>query len=85
MYQTFIRPILEYGSVIWDNCNNQQSDEREKIQKRAVRIVSGDIIRCSTLNLYKELGWETLEKRRQNARLNLYKELGWETLGNPYS
>jgi hypothetical protein len=25
IYFGFIRPILEYGSVVWDNCTREQS------------------------------------------------------------
>ena len=26
LYFGFIRPILEYGSVVWNNCTREQSD-----------------------------------------------------------
>ena len=31
IYFTFIRPILEYADVVWDNCTQQQQNELEKI------------------------------------------------------
>ena len=40
-YFTFIRPILEYADIVWDNCTQQQSYLLEKIQLEAGRIVSG--------------------------------------------
>ena len=30
LYFGFIRPILKYGSVVWDNCTREQSDLRER-------------------------------------------------------
>lgn len=27
MYISFIRPILEYGDVVWDNCTQEQTDQ----------------------------------------------------------
>ena len=30
IYTTFIRPILEYGNTVWDNCANYEKEELEK-------------------------------------------------------
>ena len=35
---TFIRPILEYGDVVWNNCSQHEKDELKKIQIQAARI-----------------------------------------------
>ena len=35
IYKAFIRPSLEYGDVIWDNCV-----QYEKIQQEAARIAT---------------------------------------------
>ena len=31
---TFIRPILEYADVVWDNCTKQQQNELEQFNLR---------------------------------------------------
>ncbi|MEW8545281.1 MAG: hypothetical protein AB2693_17295, partial [Candidatus Thiodiazotropha sp.] len=41
IYFTFIRPILGYANVVWNNCTQYEIDELEKIQNEAVRIVTG--------------------------------------------
>ena len=41
LYFTFIRPILEYASEVWDNCVKINSNRLEKIQIEAARIVTG--------------------------------------------
>ena len=41
IYLTFIRPILEYADVVWDNCTNYEKQEFNKIQTEAARIVTG--------------------------------------------
>jgi hypothetical protein len=41
MYLTFIRPVLEYASEVWDNCGQTNSDRLEKVQLEAARIVTG--------------------------------------------
>ena len=38
---TFIRPILEYADVVWDNCTNYEKQELGEIQTEAARIVTG--------------------------------------------
>jgi hypothetical protein len=40
-YLTFIRPVLEYASEVWDNCGQINSDRLEKVQLEAARIVTG--------------------------------------------
>ena len=41
IYISFIRPILEYGNEIWDNCQQYEKDDLEKILKEAARIATG--------------------------------------------
>ena len=43
IYTAFIRPILEYGDVIWDNCAQYEKNEIEKIQLEAARIATGTL------------------------------------------
>ena len=69
MYFSFIRPILEYSDIIWDNCPLYMKQSLEKINIEAARIVSGATKLVSLENLYKEVGWETLEKRRDKHKL----------------
>ena len=39
LYKTIIRPILEYGNVIWHPMFKRQSIALEKVQRRATRLV----------------------------------------------
>ena len=41
IYFSFIRPLLEYVDVVWNNCAQYESNELEKIQNEAARIVTG--------------------------------------------
>ena len=41
IYFTFIRPLLEYANVVWDNCIQYEKLELDKIQNEAARIVTG--------------------------------------------
>ena len=69
MYFSFVRPILEYADVIWDNCFDYEKAALEKIQIEAGRIVSGATKSCSKAKILFELGWDTLEQRRYKHRM----------------
>ena len=69
MYFTFIRPILEYADVVWDNCTQQQMNDLEKIQIEAGRIVSGATKLVALDRHYQELGWLKLSERRKLHKL----------------
>ena len=64
IYISFIRPLLEYGDTIWDNCTQYEKYELDKIQNEAARIATGATKLVSLTNLYNEIGWESLSKRR---------------------
>ena len=70
-----MRPILEYGSLIWDNIDNIDILGIENVQLAAGRIVSGAIRGTSHEAIYNELGWETLAKRRERQQLLLFHRM----------
>jgi hypothetical protein len=74
IYLTYIRPKLEYASIVWDNIPIYFEDLLENVQIRAAKIISGATSRTSHALIYKEIGWETLKERRKQQRLiTLYK------------
>ena len=75
IYIAFIRPILEYADVIWDNCADYEKEQLEKIQNEAARIATGTTTKkklVSIENLYKEICWDKLQKRRNDHKLSLF-------------
>ena len=72
IYTAFIRPILEYGDVVWDNCAQYEKDELEKIQHETARIATGTTRLISINSLYNEIKWDSLQKRRNDHRLTLF-------------
>ena len=72
LYFSYIRPILEYGDIIWDNCFEYEKEKVEKIQIEAGRIVTGATKSCSVSKIYEETQWDTLDKRRYNHRMITY-------------
>jgi hypothetical protein len=69
LYITFVRPILEYGGVIWNNCQEGESYQLEMVQLSAGRAVCGAKRGTSHQELYRELGWEKLKERRDRQCL----------------
>ena len=69
IYLSYVRPILEYSSIVCDGCSVMCSESLEKLQNEAARIVTGLTRSASLENLYKECGWETSSSRRKNAKL----------------
>ena len=72
IYFAYIRSLLEYADVLWDNCTQQQCNEIEKIQLEAGRIVTGATKLVEIDKLYKELGWLKLSERRDLHKLFLF-------------
>jgi hypothetical protein len=70
IYMGFIRPLLEYGDIIWDS-PSEALNALERVQLNAARIVTGATARCSSEGLYRETGWEPLSSRRAHHRLTL--------------
>ena len=72
-YKSMVRPILEYGSTVWDPHCNGLNDELENVQKRAARFVTRNYSyeTGSMTGILEELKWETLQKRRKDNRLIL--------------
>ena len=67
IYFTFVRPLLEYADVLWDNCTQYEINDLEKIQNEAARIVTGATKLVSINSLCTETGWETLSSRRKKT------------------
>ena len=75
IYFSFVRPLLEYTDVVWDNCTQHEANEIEKIQVEAARIVTGATRLVSLNLLYTETGWETLASRRDKHKLIMFYKM----------
>jgi hypothetical protein len=71
LYIGFIRPKLEYGGIVWDNCSLHESELLESVQLEAACIITGLRKGTSHAKLYTELEWVPLkERRRQGVKLS---------------
>ena len=72
-YKTLVRPTMEYASCVWDPYTNTNIKKLEMVQRRAARFVKGDYDRTSSVTaMLDELGWDTLQERRQQAKATMF-------------
>ena len=71
-----MRPVLEYSDSVWDNATTDCKKQLEAIHIEAARIITGATKLCSTEKLLSDLGWDSLQNRRNKHKLTiLYKIL----------
>ena len=74
IYISFILPLLEYCDSVWDNTSTESKKKLDAINIEAGRIFSGATKLCSVEKLLVELGWDSLQNRRNKHKLViLYK------------
>ena len=77
-YKGLVRPVLDFGSSVWDPPGVVLQEELESVQKRVARFVTGNYNyeTGSMTGILGQLKWESLKKRRKDNRLILlYKGL----------
>jgi len=71
-YLALVRPLMEYGAIIWDPYQKQDVDKLERVQRVATRFIANDY-RTRTPGFVTELlqkhGLTTLQERRGDMRL----------------
>ena len=72
VYIKMIRPILEYGSVVFCNCSVVASKKLDNIQRRAGLICTGAMRRTETSKITNLLAWPSLEERRTEQRFVMF-------------
>ena len=72
LYKSLIRPLMEYGDVLWDGCTDGESDLLEFVQYEAAKIVMGAMKGTSRHSLMQEIGWEDMKTRRSIHKLIFY-------------
>ncbi len=74
LYTSYIRPVLEYGSVLFDDFSVETMDMLDSIQHHAALTCTGAFATTSKLLMLKEVGWQALSDRRKSSKLlYLYK------------
>ena len=75
-YISLIRPALEYSCSVWHPHKKSNKDQIEKVQRGAARFVSNNFRRkASVSEMLHDLGWQSLDGRRQGQRLVLFYKI----------
>ena len=56
MYMAFVRPLLEYSDVVWDNYSLETKKQLDAIHVEAARIITGATKLCSIESSFFDLG-----------------------------
>ena len=86
-YFLYVRPILEYASIVWAPYTKTNIEKLESVQRRAARFVVSDYdFSSSVTSILNELKWCSLEVRRQVSRLMMFYKIlqGSVALELPY-
>jgi len=71
-YKSLVRPLCEYACPVWDPYEKTDINAVEMIQRRAARYVRNNYRNRSSVGaMLLDLGWQSLEERRYEARLYL--------------
>ena len=72
MYVSFIRPLLEYCDSVWDNSSSEMKKKLDAIHIEAARTITGATKLCSIDKILADLGWESLQSRRDKHKLVIF-------------
>ena len=75
LYLSMIRPVLEYGDVLYDNCSLNLGQSLERVQRQAALLCTRAYRHTEYVTLLKELNWETLCSRRKTHKLLLFYKI----------
>ena len=76
-YKGLVRPVLEYGSSVWDPHTHGLQEELEKVQNRGARFVMGNYVfeTGSMTGILGQLKWESLKKGGRIVDLYCYTKV----------
>ena len=76
-----IRPCIEYGLSVWGHCSESNKALVQRLQHRAARIILGnfDFINVRGHDLVHQLGWQTIDQRRDYYVATLMHKCIYET------
>ena len=64
MYISFVRPLLEYCDSVWNSASVDFKRQFDAVHLEATRIITGATKLCSIEKLLSDLGWGSLQNRR---------------------
>ncbi|KAL9958504.1 hypothetical protein ACROYT_G035530 [Oculina patagonica] len=76
-YNTMIRPIIDYVSVVWTSCDKHTLARVLKLQKRAARVILDADRQANSVKLFNRLNWIpfTEQAKLSNHFLAIFSKL----------
>ena len=76
-YQSYVLPLIDYGSSSWGSTTKLNIERINKLQKRAARIIlKVDYITTPSVEMFQMLRWMTVSQRiNYNKAVLTYKAL----------
>ena len=71
LYRALIEPYFDYCCPVWDGLSNELADKLQKLQNRAIRVITKSDYYSSATALRGKLGWDNLCTRRKKQKLKL--------------
>ena len=87
-YCSLTRPLLEYCSPVWDPHEAQHVQELERVNRRGARTVFNKTWRerdVSVSDLLNQLEWQSLERRRKDARMCMMYRVHHQLITVPHT
>ena len=75
MYISFVRPLLEYCDSVWDNASVDSKKQLDPVHIEPARVITSATKLCSIEKLLSDLGWESLQNRRNKHKLIIFYEM----------
>ena len=76
IYKAFIRPHLDYGDILYDQAYNMSFHQKlESIQYNACLAITVAIRGTSKVELYQEIGLESLQLRHWYRKLGIFYKI----------
>ena len=83
-FESYVRPILEYSSSVWDPHTKTNINKLEKVQRRAARYITKKYDYQSSVNkMLVDLDWVPLEERRARNKIFLLKRAEEQNINIP--
>ena len=83
-YKTYVRPILEYASAVWDPHTIALTNQLDMVQRRAPRFVTADYRRRHSVTLLlNQLQWNSLLQRRTHSKVTMLYRIHHQLVAIP--
>ena len=71
LYRALIEPYFDYCCPVWDGLSNELADKLQKLQNRAIRVITKSDYYFSATALRGKLGLDNLCTRRKKQKLKI--------------